>query len=80
MRQMLVRFVLLFAVAGEASLVGPAVEMVTASPAAGCSILGIGTAAAVTDLSSGTLKITPASCEGFAQATSHIGLMSLTVR
>jgi hypothetical protein len=80
MRQMLVRFVLLFAVVGESSLIGPAAERATASPAAPCAISGIGTTAAAIDPSSGALKITAASCEGFAQQASRINLISLAVR
>jgi hypothetical protein len=79
MRQMLVRFVLLFAVVGESSLVGPAAGRAIASPAAACVISGIGTTAAAIDPSSGTLKITAASCEGFAQQASHFRLTSLAV-
>jgi hypothetical protein len=79
MRQMMVRFVLLFAVVGESSLVGPAAERASVSPAANCSISGIGTTAAAADPSSGVLKIAAASCEGFALQTSRITLTTLTV-
>jgi hypothetical protein len=80
MRQMLLRFVLLFAVVGESSLVGPAAERASASPAAECSISGIGTTAATADPSSGTLRIAAASCEGFALQASRIDLISFTAR
>jgi hypothetical protein len=80
MRQMLLSFVLLFAVVGESSLVGPAAGRASASPAAECSVSGIGTTAATADPSSGTLRITAASCEGLALQASRINLTSLAVR
>lgn len=80
MRQLIVRFVLLFAVVGESSLVGPAAERASVSPAAECSISGIGTTAAAADPSSGAIRSAAASCEGFALLTSRINLISLTVR
>jgi hypothetical protein len=80
MRQMLVRFVLLFAVVGESSLVGLNVKRAATSPAVACSISGIGTTAAAVDPSSGTLAITAASCEGFVQKASHVNLISLPWR
>jgi hypothetical protein len=80
MRHLIVRFVLLFTVVGESSLVGPAAERASVSPAAECSISGIGTTAAAVDPSSGAIRSAAASCEGFALLTSRINLISLTVR
>jgi len=77
MRRLLVKFILLFAVVGEASLVGLAVRREAAArTAAGCSIAGIGSTSANLDAASGIVRVAPATCEGFLQQASAVDLVS----
>jgi hypothetical protein len=78
MRKILVRFILLFAVVGESSLVVLAVTHHDARDIAECSIAGIGSTAATLDATRGTLGVTPAACDGFLQQASAVDLLRVT--
>jgi hypothetical protein len=78
MRQILVRFILLFAVVGESSLVVLTVKPEDAPPPANCYIAGIGSASATVDRASGALRVTRTTCEGFLQQESAMNLAALT--
>ena len=80
MRRLMVKFILLFAVVGESSLVMLAVRREAAPSTADCSIVGIGSTAAVLDEAFETVNVVPASCEGFLEQASAVDLLSTTRR
>ena len=80
MRRLMVKFILLFAIVGESSLVVLAVRREAPRPTADCSIAGIGSTAAHLDAASGTVHVVPTTCEGFLQQASAVDLLSTTRR
>ena len=78
MRRLMVKFILLFAVVGESSLVVLAVRREAPRRTPDCSIVGIGSTAAHLDAASGTVRAVPATCEGFLQQASAVDLSSIT--
>jgi len=80
MRRLMVKFILLFAVVGESSLVVLAVRREAPHRTADCSIVGVGSTAAHLDAVSGTVHAVPATCEGFLQQASAVDLLSVTRR
>ena len=80
MRRLMVKFILLFAVVGESSLVVLAVRREPHPSTADCSIAGVGSTAATLDAASGTVQVAPATCEGLLHRASAVDLFSVTQR
>jgi len=64
MRRLMVKFILLFAIVGESSLIVIDFRPQALPQTESCSVVGVGSTAAALDATSGTVNVVPTTCEG----------------